>query len=77
MTKAAHKTWKTWTREGTPVSVHHTEVVNAAAKAWGRDAADFVAQNMTRARAVVQSERVTAVQANMAMEQAAAVWGVA
>jgi len=71
---AAHKVWKTW-KNGSPVSVHHTEVVNAAAKAWGRDAADFVSQNMDRARRVVQSERVTAVQANMAMEQAAAMWG--
>jgi hypothetical protein len=70
-----HKTWKTWTREGTPVTVHHTEVTNAAAKTWGRDAADFVSQNMARARSAAQSERVSAVQANMAMEQAAVMWG--
>lgn len=72
MTKATHKVWKTWTREGTAATVHHTAVVNAAADAWGRDAAEFVSQVVTRARGA--GEKVTAVQANMAMEQAAAMW---
>lgn len=73
MTKAAHKVWKTWNSDGTAATVHHTKVVNAAAEAWGRDAAEFVSQAVTKARR--NSEKVTAVQANMVMEQAAAVWG--